>query len=95
MVFGYLLVRNLLVLVTGFSQGGFLAYAIASRHPDVVAKAFPVSGSCPGPLIPKNHAKASPIVAFHGTADKVRDTKSDRGASNGFKEAGNEAEREG
>lgn len=80
------------ILVTGFSQGGILSYAIASRHPDVVAKAFPVSGSCPGPLIPKNKAKSAPVVAFHGTVDQVLDIKWDRGAINGFKEAGNEAE---
>ena len=86
------LAKDRKILVTGFSQGAILSYAIASRHPDVVAKAFPVSGSCPGPLIPKNHAKAAPILALHGTADTVLDIKWDRGAINGFKEAGNEAE---
>ncbi|HEY8077498.1 MAG TPA: alpha/beta hydrolase, partial [Labilithrix sp.] len=44
------------VIITGFSQGAFFAYAMAARHPDEVVASFPVSGSCPGPLLPKNKA---------------------------------------
>jgi phospholipase/carboxylesterase len=79
------------ILVTGFSQGGILSFAIASRHADRVAAAFPVSGSCPGPLLPKNHARAAPIVAFHGTVDEVLNIKWGRGAVDAFKEQGNQA----
>jgi len=79
------------VLVTGFSQGGILSFAIASRHPDRVAKAFPVAGSCPGPLLPKNKAKAAPLVAFHGTADPVLAFKWGKAAVDAFREQGNEA----
>jgi phospholipase/carboxylesterase len=79
------------VLVSGFSQGGILSYAMASRHPDRVAKAFPVSGSCPGPLLPKDKARAAPLVAFHGTADPVLDIKWGRGAVSAFREQGNDA----
>ena len=79
------------VLVTGFSQGGILSYALASRHPDVVAKSFPVSGSCPGPLIPKSKAHAAPIVAFHGTEDDVVAIKWDRASVAAFVAEGNEA----
>lgn len=79
------------MLVTGFSQGGILSFAIAARHPDQVAKAFPVAGSCPGPLLPKDKARAAPLVAFHGTADAVLDVRWGRGAVNAFREQGNDA----
>jgi phospholipase/carboxylesterase len=79
------------MLVTGFSQGGILSFAIAARHPDAVAKAFPVSGSCPGPLLPRNKARAAPLVAFHGTADPVIAFKWGRGAVDAFKEQGDDA----
>jgi phospholipase/carboxylesterase len=79
------------LIVTGFSQGGILSFAIAARHPDKVAYAFPVSGSCPGPLLPKDKAKAAPLVAFHGTADTVLAFKWGQGAVNAFKEQGNDA----
>jgi phospholipase/carboxylesterase len=80
------------VIVTGFSQGGILSFAMASRHPDVVSHAFPVSGSCPGPLLPQNKAHAAPLIAFHGTTDKVLDIKWSREAVNAFKEQGNDAQ---
>jgi phospholipase/carboxylesterase len=80
------------VIVTGFSQGGILSFAIASRHPREVVHAFPVSGSCPGPLLPKNKAPAAPLLAFHGTADRVLDVKWGREAVAAFKAEGAEAE---
>lgn len=79
------------MIVTGFSQGGILSFAIAARHPGPVVYAFPVSGSCPGPLLPKNKAHAAPIVAFHGTSDNVLAFKWGQAAVNAFKEQGNEA----
>jgi phospholipase/carboxylesterase len=79
------------VIVTGFSQGGILAFAMASRHADKIVYAFPVSGSCPGPLLPKNKARAAPLVAFHGTTDPVLAFKWGQGAVNAFKEQGNNA----
>ena len=79
------------VIVTGFSQGGILTFAIASRHADKVAYAFPISGSCPGPLLPKNKARAAPLVALHGTADTVLAFKWGKGAVDAFKEQGNDA----
>ncbi|MBC8073156.1 MAG: alpha/beta fold hydrolase [Deltaproteobacteria bacterium] len=58
-------------IVTGFSQGGMLSFAIAVRHPEVVALALPVGGWLPGPLVPSEHApkQAPPVRAFHGTDD--------------------------
>jgi phospholipase/carboxylesterase len=79
-------------IVTGFSQGGFLSYAMASRHPVEVAAAFPLGGSCPGPLLPKDRAPAAPIVAFHGTDDRVVAIKWGRAAVRGWKERGARAE---
>lgn len=79
------------MIVSGFSQGGILSYAMASRHPDVVHRAVPVAGACPGPLLPKNKAKAAPLVALHGTADKVLEIKWDRETVAAFQAEGNEA----
>jgi phospholipase/carboxylesterase len=80
------------VIVTGFSQGGILSFAMASRHPDAIIKSFPVGGSCPGPLLPKNKSRAAPIVSFHGTTDPVLDIKWDREAVKAFAAEGNKAE---
>ena len=80
------------VIVTGFSQGGILSFAIASRHADVVTHAFPCAGGCPGPLLPKNKAKAAPVLAFHGTEDHVLEIQFAREAVHAFQEQGNVAE---
>ena len=85
------LAGNRRLIVTGFSQGGILSFAMAARHADKIAYAFPVSGSCPGPLLPKDKARAAPLVAFHGTSDNVLAFKWGQGAVNAFKEQGNEA----
>ena len=76
-------------IVTGFSQGAILSFAIAGQHPDAVSHAFPVSGSCPGPLLPKS--KAAPLSALHGTSDTVLDIKWGREAVHAFAERGNDA----
>jgi len=57
-------------IVTGFSQGGALSFAIAARHPDVIAAAVPVAGWLPESVRSGRAAGASvAVVAFHGTAD--------------------------
>lgn len=59
-------------IVTGFSQGGFLSFAIAVRHPALVGAAFPVSGSLPPSLWPAavpDAAPLPPLLALHGDAD--------------------------
>lgn len=59
-------------IVTGFSQGGMLAFALAVHHPNVAGAAVPVGGWLPPPLWPasKGDGTAYPrIVALHGTAD--------------------------
>ena len=53
-------------VVTGFSQGGMLSFALAGRHPDTISAAVPVAGTvlegvATGPW--------APTRALHGTAD--------------------------
>jgi phospholipase/carboxylesterase len=79
-------------VVTGFSQGGILAFAMAARHPAPIVKAFPVAGSCPGPLLPRNKAKAAPVLAFHGTLDDVIRFQYAREAVEAFRAEGNAAD---
>jgi phospholipase/carboxylesterase len=57
-------------IVTGFSQGGMVTFALAVHHPDVVGAAFPVGGLLPPQLLPQAPgAGGPPIVALHGDAD--------------------------
>jgi phospholipase/carboxylesterase len=59
-------------IVTGFSQGGMLSFALAVHHPDLVSVAVPVGGWLPPPLWPAGKGTNTPypkIVALHGTAD--------------------------
>ena len=58
-------------ILTGFSQGGMLAFAVAVRHPDRISAAYPVGGTLPAGLIPDRVrlGGSAPIVALHGEAD--------------------------
>jgi len=62
-------------IVTGFSQGGIVAFTLAIRHPDQLGAVFPVSGWLPPPLWPREPvrggARRLPIHAIHGDADPV------------------------
>jgi len=60
-------------IVTGFSQGGFLSFALAVDHGGEIAAAFPMSGGFPSPLWPTTPAPPDgpPIFAVHGDADTV------------------------
>lgn len=60
-------------LVTGFSQGGMLSFALAVDHPDLIAAAVPIGGWLPPPLVPAALPRAPlpTIVALHGEADVV------------------------
>lgn len=58
-------------LVSGFSQGGVLSFAIASAHTESIAQAFPIAGALPSELWPKRKLVPAPqILAFHGEADR-------------------------
>ena len=63
-------------LVTGFSQGGIMTFAIAVTHPEAIAGAFPISGRLPLSLYPSAALSSRPrpptlppVVAFHGASD--------------------------
>ncbi len=61
-------------LVTGFSQGGMLTYAIAVRHPEAIGGALPISGWIPPHIVPRERPardRRVPILALHGTGDKI------------------------
>lgn len=63
-----------LPIITGFSQGGMLSYALALHHPDQVLAAHPISGMLPPALWPQAPAPGQaqpPIRAVHGTADQI------------------------
>lgn len=60
------------VVVTGFSQGGMLSYALATGHPTLVDAAAPMGGFLPKGLWPDATPPSPPaIVAVHGDADPV------------------------
>lgn len=61
-------------IVTGFSQGGMLAMAMAVHHPESIAQALPVAGWLPPSLEPRTfdpYASHAPVVAVHGTDDEI------------------------
>lgn len=59
-------------VITGFSQGGMVSFAVAAGWPDEVAAALPVGGDLALALVPAQVSDdAPPILAFHGTADEV------------------------
>lgn len=58
------------VIVTGFSQGGMLSFALATRHPERVAVALPLGGALPVDLFPDGRGDTK-IRAFHGAIDQV------------------------
>lgn len=77
-------------IVTGFSQGGMLSYAIATRHPETIAGAYPLGGLLPPSLWPQARPQGEPppIVAFHGDDDRVVSIEDDRRTSAKLAELG-------
>ena len=81
-------------LVTGFSQGGMLSFALALRHPDGIESSVPISGMLPEPLWPsdKPAGKRFPrIVALHGDADEIVPIDPARGLVGRLRNLGYEA----
>jgi len=60
-------------IVTGFSQGGALSFALYARHPELISAAYPLSGWLPPSLVPgaRPAGELRPLLAFHGTADSM------------------------
>lgn len=77
------------VVVTGFSQGGMLSFALAVRHPEQVGLAIPLSGWLPEPLWPDALPPgAPPIRALHGERDRVLPLEPTRAGVEGLKAKG-------
>ena len=61
-------------VVTGFSQGGMISFAVAVRHPEKIRAAIPVSGAIPPSLLegkPPLASKSVVIRALHGDVDDM------------------------
>jgi phospholipase/carboxylesterase len=59
-------------IVTGFSQGGMLSFAIAVKHPRLVGEVVPVAGLLPTSMTPAAWPAGAPmprVFALHGDAD--------------------------
>lgn len=57
-------------IVTGFSQGGMLSFALAVEHGELFSAALPIGGWLPEPLWPTAANPSAPLVlAFHGDGD--------------------------
>jgi phospholipase/carboxylesterase len=66
-------------VITGFSQGGMLSYALAVHHSDAAELVVPMGGYLPSPLKSwkkKPDEKLPMIRALHGRADNIIDFKS-------------------
>lgn len=77
-------------IVTGFSQGGMLSYALAVEHGDLLSRAFPISGMLPPPMVPQTDTDVpvAPMVALHGDADAAVAIEAAREAVAGLDGAG-------
>lgn len=58
-------------VVIGFSQGGMIAWTVATRHPDTLSGAIPMAGFLPPSLLPAAVEGAPPVRALHGMDDRV------------------------
>ncbi len=86
-------------LVTGFSQGGIMTFALAVTHPEALAAAFPISGLLPPSLYPSAALSSSPrpatlppVAAFHGASDLAVPTRGARASIAELRRAGYAAE---
>lgn len=65
------------VVVTGFSQGGMVSFALALSHPELVDLALPLGGFLPTALRTGTAGPEAPrIVALHGADDTRIPTRS-------------------
>lgn len=84
-----------LPVVTGFSQGGMLSYAVIARPDGGVFAALPIGGLLPRELWPQARdigGLLPAVYAFHGTADERVPFASDREANEAFRAVGYHAE---
>lgn len=57
-------------IITGFSQGGMMSFAVAVLYPDAISAAMPLAGLLPNALWPDANASLPPVHAFHGDQDR-------------------------
>lgn len=84
-----------LPVVSGFSQGGMLSYAVVAEPGAGVIAAMPLGGFLPRELWPSPRAVGGllpGVYAFHGTADARVALADDRAASEAFRARGYRAE---
>ena len=86
-------------LVTGFSQGGIMTFALAVTHPEALAAAFPIGGLLPPSLYPSaalssepRSATLPPVAAFHGASDLAVPTRGARASVAELRRAGYSAD---
>ena len=86
-------------LVTGFSQGGIMTFALVVTHPEALAAAFPISGLLPPSLYPSAALSSRPrpatlprVAAFHGASDLAVPTRGARASIAELRRAGYPAE---
>lgn len=79
-------------VVTGFSQGGVLSFALAAAHPLEIAGVVPIAGTLPpGMPLPQPPGTPLPVRAFHGRDDaRIRFADAERTVSS-FRDAGYDA----
>ena len=68
-------------VVVGFSQGGILSFALATRYPSKFEAAFPIAGWLPPGMLPtkKKEGVTYPYIhAIHGGADNTVPTEKGR-----------------
>jgi phospholipase/carboxylesterase len=77
-------------IVTGFSQGGMMSFALATLHPDHYAAARPIGGWLPPLLWPKQPTAITypPIIAWHGGDDTIVPLDPTREAVDALRAAG-------
>lgn len=77
-------------VVAGFSQGGILAYALATRYPQYFRAAIPIAAWLPPGMLPerREHADYPLIVAFHGAKDTIVPTLKGRETAEQLKRLG-------
>lgn len=76
------------IIVTGASQGGDLAFALAVLHPELVVAALPMLALFPSEIWPQNPTGVPPIHAFHGEADPIVGIDTVRAAADGLRKRG-------
>jgi phospholipase/carboxylesterase len=61
-------------VLTGFSQGGILTFAVATSRPELVSSALPLAGMLPQrlwPRAPPAGTQTVPLRALHGERDDL------------------------